>query len=115
MGRRGLEQRRLIGIGDVADRFHGGQVARHHGEWLVAAPLARAQAGHRRRVARVAGQVESAQSLDGQDFAGGEPAARLLDRRGEDPFRNGCGNRSLTVAARMRFQSRDRQGAVAGD
>ena len=60
---------------------HHREVARHQGEWLIAAPFARAQALHGRGVARIAGQVESAESFDGQNLAGREAVARFGEDR----------------------------------
>ena len=49
-----------------------GKTANHDGKWLVAATLATAQLAHRLFVGSIAGQVESAQALDGDDATAGQ-------------------------------------------
>ena len=85
------EQGAAIGVRDLADGSHRRQVARHQCERLVAAPLAVAQTADGHGVAGIAGQVESAQTFNGEDLARGEPAARLLDARGKGRSTLGAG------------------------
>ena len=57
-----------------------GKAAHHNGERLIAATLATAQLAHRLFVGGIAGQVESAQTLDGDDAA----ASQQLDAAFDD-------------------------------
>ena len=82
------------------------QVRRHHREGLVRAVLAEPEGGDRLLVRRVAGQVVSAQALDGHDPA----VPQGCDRRGQRG-RPGQGRRPVTGAG----EGQGRAAAVAGD
>lgn len=56
-----------------------GKAAHHNGKWLVAATLATAQLAHRLFVGGIAGQVESAQTLDGDDAAASQQLDAVFD------------------------------------
>jgi len=68
MGRRGLAS---------AERLDRGQIARHQRKWLIAAAFAFAQQQHRTIVARIARQVESAQTPDRDNLALAQPPLRF--------------------------------------
>ena len=87
IGRRGPLSARAAASSTTHSSRAAVQIAHHHRERLVAAPLARAQAPHRRRVARIAGQVEAAQPLDRQDLARRQPPLRLRNRPPRAPDR----------------------------
>ena len=80
-GARRAEQGVTVIIRNDAERLDGGQIAGHQGERFVAAPLALAQQPDGRFVARVARQVESAKSADGDDGALGQAALGFGDGR----------------------------------
>ena len=121
-------ERRAIRVRHCAQRLHRRQVARHQGERLVAAALACAQASHRRGVARVAGQVKSAQPLDGHDLARAPDGAALPRSAPKAPARTpaqafGCAwkrrlrgsSYSAWQAAHMRKAAMVVLGPVVGD
>ena len=56
----------------MAQAFSIGKAAHHNGKRLVAAALATAQLDHRLLIGGVAGQMESAQALDGDNTAAGQ-------------------------------------------
>ena len=56
----------------MAQAFSIGKAAHHNGKRLVAAALATAQLDHRLLIGGVAGQMESAQPLDGDNTAAGQ-------------------------------------------
>ncbi len=80
-------QERSLLVVHVAVLFHRLQVEGHNGEGLVHPPLSLPQPGHRLVVRRVAGQVEAAQALDGQDAPGVQEIPCCLDGRLEERFR----------------------------
>ena len=63
-----------------AQRAQRRDVGHHHGERLLLARLALAQPRDRRRVARIAGEMEAAQALDRDDLAAREARERRGDR-----------------------------------
>ena len=65
---------------DMTQALGVGKAAHHNGKWLVAATLATAQLAYRLFVGGIAGQVESAQTLDGDDAA----ASQQLDAAFDD-------------------------------
>ena len=65
---------------DVTQALGVGKVAHHNGKRLIAATLATAQLAYRLFVGGIAGQVESAQTLDGDDAA----ASQQLDAAFDD-------------------------------
>ena len=65
---------------DMTQALGVGKAAHHNGERLIAATLATAQLAHRLFVGGIAGQVESAQTLDGDDAA----ASQQLDAAFDD-------------------------------
>ena len=77
MGCSGLSSGLRSASESEADLSGGCEVAAHDGEGLVAAPLAGAQAFDGGGVEGVAGQMESAETLDGEDLARREPLLRL--------------------------------------
>lgn len=64
----------------MAQAFSIGKAAHHNGKRLVAAALATAQLDHRLLIGSVAGQMESAQALDGDNTA----ACQQLDAAFDD-------------------------------
>lgn len=65
---------------DMTQALGVGKAAHHNGKRLIAATLATAQLAHRLFVAGIAGKVESAQTLDGDDAA----ACQQLDAAFDD-------------------------------
>ena len=65
-------QQTALDIIDMAQAFSIGKAAYHNGKRLVAAALATAQLDHRLLIGGVAGQMESAQALDGDNTAAGQ-------------------------------------------
>jgi hypothetical protein len=75
---RGLQQRGLGGV-DLDVIHDRGQIGSHHGERLFFPVLASAQGLYGFSVARVAGQMEAAQALDGDDLAGAQVMQHVSD------------------------------------
>lgn len=91
----------------MAQAFSIGKAAHHNGKRLVAAALATAQLDHRLLIGGVAGQMESAQALDGDNTAAGQQLDTAVDNgvaglaRGADgQRRGGFAGSSPTLASR---------------
>ena len=84
---------RAVALRHHAQRFGRRQVTSHQRERLVAAALPLAELFHGRRVAGIAGQVESAQPFDGQNLPRRQPPPRLADLRRERRTANRAGVR----------------------
>ena len=83
MGCGGLSQRRTVRVRDLADALDGSQIAAHYCERLFAPSFAGAKQAYGRFVARVARQVEAAQTLEGHNLTGGKPVDCFPDWLGE--------------------------------
>ena len=62
-------QQVALGIIDMAQALGAAKVAHHNGKWFIAAALATAQLDYCLLIGGVAGQMESAQALDGDNTA----------------------------------------------
>ncbi len=76
----GRGQHRPFGGRGMHEPLGRSRVGHHHRQRLFLARLALTQPRDRRRIARVAGQVETAQPLDGDDLAPNKPRERLGHR-----------------------------------
>ena len=72
-------QQAALGVVDMAQAFSIGKAAHHNGKRLVAAAFAAAKLGYHLLVGGVAGQVEPAQSLDGDDTSVGQQLDAAFD------------------------------------
>ena len=72
-------QQAALGVVDMAQAFSIGKAAHHNGKRLITATLAAAKLGYRLLVGGVAGQVEPAQSLYGDDRSVGQQLDAAFD------------------------------------
>ena len=72
-------QQAALGVVGMAQAFSIGKAAHHNGKRLVAAAFAAAKLGYRLLVGGVAGQVEPAQSLYGDDRSVGQQLDAAFD------------------------------------
>ena len=79
------------------------EAGEHDGERLVGAPLAQLQAAHGVAIRGVAGEMEAAEALDGQDLAGAQQIGGLTDGRRRAGFAAG-GQLDHAVSLRIQTQ-----------
>ena len=87
-GAGGRLEQRLFFQGEMAECTRGGEIADHHGKRLAIAVLALAETHDGVFAGRIHAEVETADALDGHDFAGEKPL---------DGFGDGVGLSTATI------------------
>ncbi len=113
--RRGTLQQCFVGQGDEAIAAHDVQVARHQCERLALAMLALSQPRDRGLVGGVAGELEPAQALEGDDLPALHERGDRVDgiQRGKGIDGDGCGVSAFEPGAGPAGVAGDRLGVKA--